>query len=166
MGFILIVRLLRSPTNSHSSFRDNNGVDRHSNRVSSMPASHLMRGSLITFEGVMSDIRVTNMVCSWLRDYIIWPFWVEFIWPELRYRGRPQGLWANLGIQLLGVVWANNFECSMKKEYIWIYLAFVHPNSILVAQPLTTNFDVVMGYQTYQNISKHIKQLLLIRRRY
>ena len=47
-------------------------------------------------------------------------------------------------------------------EYIWL----AHPNSILVAQPLTTNFDVVMGYQTYQNISKHIKQLLLIRRHY
>ena len=64
MGFILIVRLLRSPTNSHSSFSSNNGVDRHSNHVSSMPASHLMRGALITFEGVMSDIRGTNMVCS------------------------------------------------------------------------------------------------------
>ena len=37
---------------------------RHSNHVWSMPASHLMRGALITFEGVMSDIRVTNMVCS------------------------------------------------------------------------------------------------------
>ena len=64
LGFILIVRLLRSPTTSHSSFRSNNGADRHSNHVSSMPASHLMRGALITFEGVMSDIRVTNMVYS------------------------------------------------------------------------------------------------------
>ena len=48
----------------HSAIRHNNGADRHSNHVSSMPASHLMRGALITFEGVMSDIRGTNMVCS------------------------------------------------------------------------------------------------------
>ena len=39
-----------------------------------------------------------------------------------------------------------------------IYLnifGFWHIHSILVAQPLTTNFDVVMGYQTYQNISNN-----------
>ena len=64
MGFILIVRLLRLPIGSYSSLRHNNGVNRHSNHVSSMPASHLMRGALITFEGVMSGIRGTNMVCS------------------------------------------------------------------------------------------------------
>ena len=33
MGFILIVRLLRLPVGSHSSFRYNNGVDRLSNHV-------------------------------------------------------------------------------------------------------------------------------------
>ena len=64
MGFILIVRLLRLPVDSHLSVKSNNGANRHSNHVSSMLASHLMRGALMTLEGAMSDICVTNMVYS------------------------------------------------------------------------------------------------------